>query len=67
MAWVFLFPAKELIRQKKLKIWFFFCSKIDRNKRPFAENRAKIWAGGSNAHLYAAITRPSLIKYNMLN
>ena len=55
MAWFFCFPAKELIRRKRLKIWFFFCSKVDRNKRPFAKNRAD----GSNARLYAAITRSS--------
>ena len=60
MAWFFLFPAKKLIRQKRLKICFSFCSKCDRNKRPFAKNRAERWADGSNARLYVAITRPSL-------
>ena len=48
---------KELIRQKRLKICFSFCSKIDRNIRLFAKNRAERWADGSNARLYVAITK----------
>ena len=47
-----------MIRRKSLRIWFFFCSKTDRKKRPFTKNRVERSAGGSNARLYVAITLP---------
>lgn len=61
MASCFWFPAKGMIRRKSLRMCFFLL-KTDRKKRPFTKNRverAERSAGGSNARLYVAITRPS--------
>jgi len=64
MVCFFLFPAKEMIRRKSLRICFFFCSKTDRKKLPFTKNGAERSAGGSNARLYVAITRPNCIEHS---
>ena len=45
-----------MIPRKSLRIWFFFCSKTDRKKRPFTKNRVERSAGSSNARLYVTIT-----------